>query len=131
MDADTPIVRLATSGDNTPTSASALSQLHDRPDAPTVDDLHNHPAARQQASQAAPLLPLLVDMAGLSQLLARSEASLYRDDSAGRLPAGLKIGASKRWRYSEIVAWVEAGMPDRRTWEAMKGNKDNNGRTRR
>ena len=128
MAADTPIVRLVTSTDNTPTSASPMAQLADRPDAPTGDDFRNHPATGRPASQAAPLLPLLVDMAGLSQLLARSEASLYRDDSAGRLPAGLKIGASKRWRYSEIVAWVEAGMPDRRTWEAMRARKDSNGR---
>jgi predicted DNA-binding transcriptional regulator AlpA len=72
---------------------------------------------------ATELPPLLVDMAGLSRLLARSEASLYRDDAAGRLPAGLKLGASKRWRYSEIVAWVEAGMPCRRTWEALRRAK--------
>jgi predicted DNA-binding transcriptional regulator AlpA len=70
---------------------------------------------------------LLIDIAGLSQLLARSEASLYRDDSAGRIPAGRKLGASKRWVYSEIVAWIEAGMPDRRTWELMKNA---NGRPR-
>jgi hypothetical protein len=59
-------------------------------------------------------------MVGLSRLLARSKASLARDDAAGRIPAGLKIGSSKRWRYSEIVAWVQAGCPDRRTWEALR-----------
>jgi predicted DNA-binding transcriptional regulator AlpA len=66
------------------------------------------------------LPPLLIDMAGLSRLLARSEASLYRDDAAGRLPAGLRLGASKRWRYAEIVAWVEAGCPDRKTWDVKR-----------
>ncbi len=70
-----------------------------------------------------------MDINGLSELLQRSVASLYRDDAAGRLPAGLKIGASKRWRYSEIAAWVEAGAPDRRTWEAMK-NVSRSGRPR-
>jgi predicted DNA-binding transcriptional regulator AlpA len=73
------------------------------------------------------LPPLLVDICGLSQLLKRSVASLYRDDSAGRLPAGLKIGASKRWRYSEIVAWVEAGCPSRREWEAQKNTNGRRG----
>src|SRR5437879_6189347 len=62
--------------------------------------------------------PLLIDIGKLSELLNRSVASLHRDDAAGRLPAGLKLGASKRWRYAEIVAWVEAGMPDRETWAA-------------
>jgi len=83
----------------------------------TVEALRDRPEAVPPVTM---LPPLLVDMAGLSQLLSRSEASLYRDDSAGRIPAGRKLGGSKRWVYSEIVAWVEAGMPCRRTWEAMK-----------
>jgi predicted DNA-binding transcriptional regulator AlpA len=69
------------------------------------------PAARDQP-------PLLIDIGKLSELLHRSVASLHRDDVAGRLPAGLKLGASKRWRYAEIVEWVQAGMPDRETWMA-------------
>ena len=64
--------------------------------------------------------PLLVSIGELSRLLRRSEASLHRDEAAGRLPAALRIGGSKRWRYAEIVAWVEAGMPDRETWAARR-----------
>ena len=64
------------------------------------------------------LPPLLVDIVELSKLLQRSVASLHRDDAAGRLPAGLKLGASKRWRYAEIADWVAAGMPDRKNWAA-------------
>jgi predicted DNA-binding transcriptional regulator AlpA len=71
-----------------------------------------------------------VDITGLSDLLQRSPASLYRDDAAGRLPAGLKIGGSKRWRYSEIVAWVEAGCPCRREWEARYAAANASGRPR-
>jgi predicted DNA-binding transcriptional regulator AlpA len=55
--------------------------------------------------------PLLVDIKGLSKLLQRSVASLHRDEAEGRLPAGIKIGRSKRWRVAEIKAWVEAGAP--------------------
>ncbi len=62
------------------------------------------------------LPPLLVDNEELSRLLRRSVASLRRDDALGRLPAGVKLGASKRWRHAEIVAWVEAGMPHRNAW---------------
>lgn len=79
---------------------------------------HSSTAGERPASPA--LDPLLVDIKGLSQLLARSEASLHRDDSAGRIPAGRKLGASKRWVLSEIVAWVEAGMPGRKTWAALQ-----------
>jgi predicted DNA-binding transcriptional regulator AlpA len=102
---DTPAVRLVAvrAPDGAPSPTEAAAHLNDRPATPAVE-----------------LAPLLVDMAGLSALLQRSPASLYRDDAAGRLPAGLRLGASKRWRYSEIVAWVEAGMPDRKTWQAMQ-----------
>jgi predicted DNA-binding transcriptional regulator AlpA len=93
---------------------------------PTPPDPPAHLRDRLEARQ---LPPLLIDMCGLSQLLARSEASLYRDDAAGRIPAGRKLGGSKRWVYSEIIAWVEAGMPCRATWEAMK-NASRSGRTR-
>jgi predicted DNA-binding transcriptional regulator AlpA len=65
---------------------------------------------------------LLIDTYGLAELLSRSVPSLQRDDAAGRLPAALRLGGSKRWRYSEIVAWVEAGCPDRKTWEALKAS---------
>jgi predicted DNA-binding transcriptional regulator AlpA len=100
----------------------------------TPDTPPANPAARPRACPDAgwpatkdgAFGPLLVDMKGLSQLLARSEASLHRDDSAGRIPAGLKLGGSKRWSYPEIIAWVEAGMPDRRTWQAMKGTRYGN-----
>jgi predicted DNA-binding transcriptional regulator AlpA len=96
---------------------------HDQFSAPPTDavvGLRDRPEAGRPATPAAAVGPLLLNMKGLSQLLVRSEASLYRDDSAGRIPAGLKLGGSKRWAYPEIVAWVEAGMPSRRTWEAMK-----------
>jgi hypothetical protein len=66
------------------------------------------------------LPPLLVDLRGLSALLCRSEASLQRDDAAGRLPVALRIGGSKRWRYLEITAWVEAGCPPRAEWAARR-----------
>lgn len=69
--------------------------------------------------------PLLVDIRGLSRLLSRSAASLWRDDAAGRLPTALRIGSSKKWRYAEIVAWTEAGCPDRRTWEALRAVQRN------
>jgi predicted DNA-binding transcriptional regulator AlpA len=87
--------------------ANSTETLRDRPDDRSIEGA-----------------PLLVDIAGLSALLQRSPASLYRDDAAGRLPAGLKLGSSKRWRYSEIVAWVEAGMPDRKTWQAMRAARN-------
>jgi predicted DNA-binding transcriptional regulator AlpA len=114
---DTPFVRIVPTPDTT--LADPIEAPRDRPE-----------AGQTATVPAGELLPLRVDMAGLSRLLARSEASLDRDDSAGRIPAGRKLGGSKRWVYSEIVAWVEAGMPDRRTWELMKGAKNATSRPR-
>lgn len=79
----------------------------------------SEPAAREHAERSG-LPPLLIDIGMLSELLHRSVASLHRDDAAGRLPAGLRLGASKRWRYAEIVEWVQAGMPDRAIWTARQ-----------
>jgi predicted DNA-binding transcriptional regulator AlpA len=80
--------------------------------------LHDQRAVGRPQLTALDLEQLLLDMDGLSKVLSRSPASLYRDYAAGRLPAGLKLGGSRRWRYREIVAWVEAGCPCRREWEA-------------
>lgn len=62
----------------------------------------------------APLRPLLVDINRLAVLLGRSVASLERDQAAGRLPAPVRIGGSKKWRLADIQAWVAAGCPTRK-----------------
>lgn len=69
---------------------------------------------------AAPPEPLLVDIRQLSILLKRSVGSLERDQAAGRLPAHLYVGGSKRWRLAEVEAWVVAGCPVREEWEASR-----------
>ena len=65
----------------------------------------------------------LIGVRALCQLLSRSEASLARDDAAGRLPRAVRIGRSKKWRKSEILDWIAAGCPDRATWEATRRNR--------
>jgi predicted DNA-binding transcriptional regulator AlpA len=69
------------------------------------------------------LQPLLLDIGALAALLARSVPSLHRDDAAGRLPAAVRIGGSKRWRYADITAWVELGCPSRADFEAVRRNR--------
>jgi predicted DNA-binding transcriptional regulator AlpA len=63
---------------------------------------------------------LLTDTKGVAALTGRSGASVRRDDAAGRMPRSIRLGRSKRWRIAEVVAWVEAGCPDRATWEARE-----------
>lgn len=62
-----------------------------------------------EAADAPP--PLLLDIKCLAVLLTRSVASLERDQAAGRLPAPVRIGGSKKWRRADIEAWVAASCP--------------------
>ena len=64
--------------------------------------------------------PLLIDIHALAALLGRSVASLERDQAAGRVPAPVRLGGSKKWRRAEIEAWVAAGCPPRREWDARR-----------
>lgn len=43
-----------------------------------------------------------------------------RWNSSGRIPQSLKIGGARVWRKAELVAWIEAGSPDREKWEASQ-----------
>ena len=63
---------------------------------------------------------LLIDIDQLSVLLRRSVASLERDQTAGRLPAQVYVGGSRRWRRAEVVEWVAAGCPARTRWEELR-----------
>jgi predicted DNA-binding transcriptional regulator AlpA len=56
----------------------------------------------------------------LAGILRRSLPSMHRDDAVGRIPSGFRLGRSRRWLRSEILDWMRAGCPDRRSWEASK-----------
>jgi excisionase family DNA binding protein len=58
----------------------------------------------------------------LAEMLGICTKTVDRMRSRGQLPAAMVVGIrSLRWYRREIVAWVEAGMPDRRTWERIRG----------
>ena len=64
--------------------------------------------------------PELVPAAAVAVMLSVSARTLWRMHAAGELPAPVKVGGSTRWRLSEVRAWVEAGCPARRQWEAAR-----------
>jgi predicted DNA-binding transcriptional regulator AlpA len=100
--------------------------LHPGPSNPSTDllaETSTTEAKLRRPCSVTPLAPLLIDIKGLALLLSRSVPSLHRDAAAGRLPASLRISGSKRWRYSEIVAWVEAGCPSRTEWNARNSKR--------
>jgi predicted DNA-binding transcriptional regulator AlpA len=62
--------------------------------------------------------PELLDAVQVGALLGVSDDTVKRYDSAGRLPRPLRLSdATIRWRYRELVDWVDAGCPRRDAWE--------------
>ncbi len=72
------------------------------------------------ANPDQPLRPHLINIKELAFVLGRSAESLSRDDKAGTIPASIKLGSSVRWDWNEILEWVKAKCPDRKTWEARE-----------
>lgn len=66
------------------------------------------------------IVPILVGYPDLRVILGRSIGSLYRDRALGRLPQPVALGGSTKWIRDEIMAWIEAGCPCQKDWEAMK-----------
>ena len=56
--------------------------------------------------------------------LSLSKRQIFRLNSCAKIPAPIRIGGAVRWDSQECVAWLAAGAPDRRTWEAMKQERD-------
>lgn len=70
--------------------------------------------------------PMLLPVQAAAMLLGMSAKALRRADQAGKVPAPVRVGRNVRWRKAELVAWVNAGCPDRETWQVIQ-----NGRWRR
>ncbi len=56
----------------------------------------------------------------LGERLSLSKRQIHRLNSAGRIPKPLRIGGSVRWSERTVNRWLEAGAPDRKTFEAMQ-----------
>ena len=56
----------------------------------------------------------------VGQMLSLSKRQIFRINSCGKIPAPVRIGGSVRWRQSEITAWIQAGAPDRETWNSIR-----------
>lgn len=63
----------------------------------------------------------LLTAKALGQMLSLSKRQIFRLNGSGKLPAPIRIGGSIRWAESTIAAWLKAGAPDRKTFEAMQG----------
>lgn len=67
----------------------------------------------------------LLTAKALGQMLSLSKRQIFRLNSCGKIPAPIRIGGSIRWDLEgDIKPWLAAGAPDRRTWEALKQERD-------
>jgi len=71
--------------------------------------------------QPASILPLLLDAKDVGRLLSVSTKTVRRMNASGRLPRPVQPSpGAVRWRTAELEAWIAAGCPSRRDWEAMR-----------
>lgn len=70
-----------------------------RHDMPHDDGENSHPS------------PLLISVDEVATILKCSIRTVWRMDSAGHLPSPVRISGLVRWRYQELIAWIEQGCP--------------------
>ena len=64
--------------------------------------------------------PLTIRGKELSKLLNISLITLRRMDSAGKVPAPIRLNGCLVWNYQEVKDWVSAGCPIRAKWLAIR-----------
>jgi predicted DNA-binding transcriptional regulator AlpA len=69
------------------------------------------------SSHGTPLLLTAVEAAALCRV---SERTWRNWDASGHIPVPVRIGRSLFWRPKELADWVEAGCPDRHTWNVRR-----------
>ena len=61
----------------------------------------------------------------VGEMLSLSKRQIFRLNSSGKIPTPVKIGGSTRWMESQLSAWLQAGAPDRVTWNLIRGDSFN------
>jgi predicted DNA-binding transcriptional regulator AlpA len=65
--------------------------------------------------------PMLIAAKRFAELMAVSLATFNRMKAAGKLPRPIELSRGcHRWRLAEVRAWIEAGCPPIREWEARR-----------
>jgi predicted DNA-binding transcriptional regulator AlpA len=80
------------------------------------------PGVEPNSSMSSPagFVALLVPAEEAGRLCGVSEATWWRLHAAAKVPAPVRLGGRTLWRRAELVAFCEAGCPDRRTWELLR-----------
>ena len=51
----------------------------------------------------------LVSVESVAKMLAVSPRTLWRWNSAGKVPAPVKVGGTTRWRLADVLRWINGG----------------------
>ena len=62
----------------------------------------------------------LLSTRAVAEILSLSPRTVHRLNSTGLIIKPLRISGRLRYRHSELMDWLQANMPDRRTFEAMQ-----------
>lgn len=62
----------------------------------------------------------LLTTKAVATILSLSPRTVHRLNSSGLIIRPLRISGSVRYVQSELMAWIQAKMPRRSEWEAMK-----------
>ncbi len=62
----------------------------------------------------------LLDVGTVAERGAWSKRTVFRLNSAGKIPSPVKVGGCLRWREADIDLWIAMSCPDRRTFEAKR-----------
>ena len=79
----------------------------------------DRPAAGRPATAPAVEALLLTDREAAA-LCGLGRSTWRRLQAAGKVPPPVKLGRSCRYRKSELLAWIDAGCPDAKTWAALR-----------
>jgi excisionase family DNA binding protein len=72
-------------------------------------------------AKARPLaVEKMLTLDDLADVLAVHRTTLERMRAAGKLLDADKFGGQLRFQTEEVREWIRAGMPDARTWKAMR-----------
>ena len=63
----------------------------------------------------------LLSAAECAMMCQLSRRSWFRLNASGKVPACVRVGASPRWRRSDLLDWISWGCCDRKAFEDRRG----------
>lgn len=84
---------------------------------------------RPHTAAETPPSPLAVAAKKAAEMLDISRAQFMKLHAVGKVPMPVRLGTrAPRWRVAELSDWLDAGCPDRQTWDRMRAAQEK-GRT--